>query len=94
MPNIVGVKEASGSLDAVSKLVEELGPRFHVWSGDDQLTLPLLAVGGYGVICVSSHLVGRQIKGMIEAYLRRSRRRGGGNAPAPAAPDDGADDCR
>ena len=69
VPNIVGVKEASGSLDAVSKIVEETGPEFRVWSGDDQLTLPLLAVGGYGVICVCSHLVGRQIKGMIEAYL-------------------------
>jgi 4-hydroxy-tetrahydrodipicolinate synthase len=67
--NIVGVKEASGSLDAVSKIVEEAGPEFRVWSGDDQVTLPLLAVGGYGVICVCSHLVGRQMKGMIEAHL-------------------------
>ncbi len=69
VPNIVGVKEASGSLDAVSKIVEEAGPGFRVWSGDDQVTLPLLSVGGYGVICVCSHLVGRQMKGMIEAYL-------------------------
>ena len=68
-PNIVGVKEASGNLDAVSKIVEEAGPEFRVWSGDDQVTLPLLSVGGYGVICVCSHLVGRQMKGMIEAYL-------------------------
>jgi 4-hydroxy-tetrahydrodipicolinate synthase len=69
MPNLVGVKEASGSLDAVGKLVAELGPEFRVWSGDDQVTLPLLAVGGYGVICVTSHLAGRQMKAMIEAYL-------------------------
>jgi 4-hydroxy-tetrahydrodipicolinate synthase len=69
IPNIVGVKEASGSLDAVSKIVEEAGPDFHVWSGDDQVTLPLLSVGGYGVICVVSHLAGKQMKGMIEAYL-------------------------
>lgn len=69
MPNIVGVKEASGSLDAVSKIVEEAGPDFHVWSGDDQVTLPLLSVGGYGVICVVSHLAGKQMKDMIEAYL-------------------------
>jgi 4-hydroxy-tetrahydrodipicolinate synthase len=68
-PNIVGVKEASGSLDAVSKIIDEAGPDFHVWSGDDQVTLPLLSVGGYGVICVVSHLAGRQMKGMIEAYL-------------------------
>ena len=47
-PNIIGVKEASGSLDAVSKMVAELGPDFRIWSGDDQLILPMLAVGGYG----------------------------------------------
>jgi 4-hydroxy-tetrahydrodipicolinate synthase len=69
VPNIVGVKEASGNLDAVSKIVEEAGPEFGVWSGDDQVTLPLLSVGGYGVICVCSHIVGRQMKGMIEAYV-------------------------
>jgi 4-hydroxy-tetrahydrodipicolinate synthase len=68
IPNIVGVKEASGSLDAVSKIAAD-APDFHIWSGDDQLTLPILAVGGYGVICVTSHLAGRQIKAMIEAHL-------------------------
>ncbi|HEY7270607.1 MAG TPA: dihydrodipicolinate synthase family protein, partial [Dehalococcoidia bacterium] len=69
VPNIIGVKEASGSLEAISKIVEEAGPDFCVWSGDDQLTLPILSVGGYGVICVTSHIAGRQIKSMIEAYL-------------------------
>jgi 4-hydroxy-tetrahydrodipicolinate synthase len=68
-PNIIGVKEASGSLDAVSKMGAELGPGFRIWSGDDQLTLPMLAVGGYGTVCVSSHLVGSQIKAMIEAHV-------------------------
>jgi 4-hydroxy-tetrahydrodipicolinate synthase len=67
--NIVGVKEASGNLDAVSKMVAEAGPDFRVWSGDDQVTLPLLAVGGYGVISVCAHIVGRQMKEMIEAFL-------------------------
>jgi 4-hydroxy-tetrahydrodipicolinate synthase len=69
VPNIVGVKEASGNLDAVSKIVEEAGPDFRVWSGDDQVTLPLLAVGGYGVICVCSHIIGRQMKALIETFL-------------------------
>lgn len=69
VPNIVGVKEASGSLDAVSKIVSEAGPDFHAWSGDDQMTLPMLSVGGYGVICVTSHLVGGQIKTMIESHV-------------------------
>jgi 4-hydroxy-tetrahydrodipicolinate synthase len=68
IPNIAGVKEASGSLDAVSKIVAE-APHLRVWSGDDQVTLPLLSVGGYGVICVCSHLVGRQMKAMIEAQV-------------------------
>jgi 4-hydroxy-tetrahydrodipicolinate synthase len=68
-PNIIGVKEASGNLDAVSKLVEEGGRDFYVWSGDDQMTLPILAVGGYGVICVTSHLVGRQMRTMIESQV-------------------------
>ena len=69
IPNIVGVKEASGNLDAVSKIIEEAGPGFMVWSGDDQMTLPLLAVGGYGVICVTSHLAGRQVRAMIGSYM-------------------------
>jgi 4-hydroxy-tetrahydrodipicolinate synthase len=68
-PNIIGVKEASGSLDAVSKMVDELGPEFRVWSGDDQITFPMLAVGGYGVISVCSHLVGAQMKAMFDAFL-------------------------
>ena len=69
VPNIIGIKEASGSLEAISKIVEEAGPDFCVWSGDDQPILPTLAVGGYGVICVTSHIAGRQMKAMIEAYL-------------------------
>jgi 4-hydroxy-tetrahydrodipicolinate synthase len=69
IPNIVGVKEASGSLDAVAKIADEAGPQFHIWSGDDQMTLPILSVGGYGVICVTSHVAGRQMKSMIEAHL-------------------------
>lgn len=69
VPNIVGIKEASGSLDAVSRIVEEAGPDFRVWSGDDSMTLPLLAVGGYGVICTCANIVGRQMRSIIEAFL-------------------------
>lgn len=69
IPNIVGIKEASGSCDAVARIVEETGPKFRVWSGDDSMTLPFLAVGGYGVICTCSNIVGRQMKAVIEAYL-------------------------
>jgi 4-hydroxy-tetrahydrodipicolinate synthase len=69
VPNIVGVKEASGDLAQISRVIDGAPPGFHVWSGDDQLTLPILSVGGYGVICVVSHLVGRQMRGMIDDYL-------------------------
>jgi 4-hydroxy-tetrahydrodipicolinate synthase len=69
LPNIVGVKEASGNLENMARIVEEAGPDFHVWSGDDSMTLPLLSVGGYGVICTCSNIVGRQMRSIIEAYL-------------------------
>jgi 4-hydroxy-tetrahydrodipicolinate synthase len=66
--NIVGVKESSGNLEQIADIVRQ-APRFRIWSGDDPLTLPILAVGGYGVISVSAHLVGSQIRRMIEAQL-------------------------
>lgn len=68
VPNIVAVKEASGSLDQISQIRKLTPPEFHLYSGDDSLTLPLLAVGGTGVVSVASHLVGREIKAMIQAY--------------------------
>lgn len=67
-PNIVAIKDATGSLDSVSALVSMLPPEFAVYSGDDSLTLPVLAVGGAGVISVASHLIGSQIAQMIELY--------------------------
>lgn len=69
VPNIVGVKEASGNLEQAAQIIETTRDDFLLWSGNDGDTLPLLSVGGYGVICVTSHLVGKQIKGMIEDYL-------------------------
>jgi 4-hydroxy-tetrahydrodipicolinate synthase len=67
--NIVGVKEASGNFEAVAKIIEESGPDFKVWSGDDSATLPILALGGYGIVSVASHLIGRQIQTMIQHFL-------------------------
>ncbi len=69
IPNIVGIKEASGNLDWAAQIVEEARPGFKVWSGDDIITLPLLSVGGYGIVSVASHLVGRQIQQMIAHHL-------------------------
>ena len=70
LPGIVGVKEASGDLDQIGLVCAGKPERFKVWSGDDSWTLPILAVGGYGVICVVSHIAGRSMARMIEAYRK------------------------
>jgi 4-hydroxy-tetrahydrodipicolinate synthase len=67
--NIVGVKEASGNLRQVAEIVQGTRDNFLVYSGNDGDTLLILALGGYGVISVASHLVGIQIKEMIERFL-------------------------
>jgi 4-hydroxy-tetrahydrodipicolinate synthase len=65
VPNIVGIKEASGDLDQIAQIVEDAPPDFLVWSGNDSDTFPLMCLGSYGVISVASHLVGLQIQSMI-----------------------------
>lgn len=67
--NIVGVKEASGNLGQITEIIHGTKEDFLVYSGNDSDTFPILALGGYGVISVSSHLVGIQIKDMIEKFL-------------------------
>ncbi len=69
LPGIVGVKEASGDMDQMGLVSAGKPSGFNIWSGDDSFTLPLMAVGGYGVICVVSHIAGGSMKRMIEAYL-------------------------
>ena len=66
--NIVAIKEASGNLDQVSHIRHLTPPEFKIYSGDDSLTLPLLAIGGSGVVSVASHLVGKQLRDMIVAF--------------------------
>ena len=68
LPGIIGVKEASGDLDQIGLVCAGKSAGFKIWSGDDSWTLPVLAVGGYGVICVVSHIAGRSMKKMIDAY--------------------------
>ncbi len=70
VPNIVGVKEASGSLDQVSRTIEACGPGFDVLAGDDSLTVPMMSVGARGVIAVVSNLVPTQLRDMVEAALK------------------------
>ncbi|MDQ6878679.1 MAG: 4-hydroxy-tetrahydrodipicolinate synthase [Candidatus Dormibacteraeota bacterium] len=70
LPGILGVKEASGDLDQIGMVCAGKPAGFHVWSGDDSWTLPLLSVGGHGVICVVSHIAGRSMKRMIDAHVK------------------------
>ena len=66
--NIVAIKEASGSLEQACKIRRMTDSSFLIYAGDDFLTLPLLTVGGLGVVSVASHLVGQQMQEMIEAF--------------------------
>ncbi len=68
--NIIGIKEASGDLRQISEIIRDTGKDFLVYSGNDGDTLPILSVGGYGVISVASHLVCKEIKDMISSFKR------------------------
>ena len=69
IPNIVGVKEASGSLDQMTAVILACGPEFTVLSGDDTLTLPLMSVGGRGVISVVGNFLAREVADVTHAAL-------------------------
>ena len=66
--NIVAIKEASGSLDQASDIRRSTPPEFGIYSGDDSLTLPILAIGGCGVVSVASHLAGNLLQKMIQNF--------------------------
>ena len=68
-PGLVAVKEASGNIDQTSDIVARCGDRLAVLSGDDSLTLPILAAGGRGVISVTSNIVPRDVRRMVEEFL-------------------------
>lgn len=70
LQSVVAVKEASGNMDQVSAIVHACGPDFTVFSGDDSLTLPILALGGHGVISVVANIVPAPLAEMVRAYLR------------------------
>ncbi|GKV55537.1 4-hydroxy-tetrahydrodipicolinate synthase [Sporosarcina sp. NCCP-2222] len=66
--NIRAVKEASGSLDQMAEIISGTDAGFSVYSGDDALTLPVLAIGGKGIISVASHVVGPEMQLMINSF--------------------------
>jgi 4-hydroxy-tetrahydrodipicolinate synthase len=67
--NIVGVKEASGSITQIGAVIHNVPRRFNVLSGDDSMTLPLLALGGRGLISVASNLIPAEMTQMVQAGL-------------------------
>jgi len=75
--NIVAIKEASGDLAQIAHIVSATPADFLVYSGDDAFTLPLLAVGGYGVVSVASHVAGREMKELITAFHQGNPGRAG-----------------
>lgn len=68
-PNINAVKEASGSLDQAMEMKRLTRNKISIFCGDDSMTLPMLSIGGQGLISVSSHVVGKEIKEMINLFL-------------------------
>jgi len=69
LTNIVATKEASGDLELITNILRGVPDGFRVYSGDDELTLPILSIGGYGVVSVISHVVGKQLHKMINAFF-------------------------
>lgn len=67
--NIVAVKEASGDLDAMAKIIANTDDNFTLYSGDDAFTLPVLAIGGVGVVSVASHVIGEEMQEMVQSFL-------------------------
>ncbi len=67
-PNILSIKAASGRIEEVTELRSACGSNLSVYSGDDSLLLPMLSVGAVGVVSVASHIVGLQLKMMIESF--------------------------
>ena len=67
--NIIGVKEASGKMDTVAMTISNAREGFLVWSGNDNDTFPIMAMGGYGVVGVTTHLTGKQYHKMVDLIL-------------------------
>lgn len=72
---IVSVKEASGDLDQATKIIAETDESFTVYSGDDGLTLPMMSIGGNGIVSVASHVIGLEMQEMIQAFLQGNHKK-------------------
>lgn len=67
--NIVSVKESNGNLDHITTIIANTPSEFTVYSGDDSMTLPIMAVGGTGVVSVASHIIGIEINKMVKSFI-------------------------
>ncbi|WP_397545323.1 4-hydroxy-tetrahydrodipicolinate synthase [Rossellomorea vietnamensis] len=67
--NIVAVKEASGDLDSMTDIISHTTDDFMLYSGDDGLTLPVLSIGGAGIVSVASHVIGNEMQEMVSSFL-------------------------
>lgn len=68
-PNVMGIKEASGNMSYACKIARYLGPDFAMYSGNDDITVPILSIGGSGVISVLANILPQQTHDMVIAYL-------------------------
>ncbi len=69
LPNVVGIKEGSGSLGQVSEIIHQCGDAFTILSGDDPLTVPMMALGAKGVITVTANVAPKEMANMVNAAL-------------------------
>ena len=84
IPNIKAVKEASGDLAQMTEIIANTPDDFILYSGDDAFTLPVLSIGGAGVVSVASHIIGNEMQQMIQAFSRGCR--AGGKTASTIAP--------
>ncbi|MCD6134506.1 MAG: 4-hydroxy-tetrahydrodipicolinate synthase [Candidatus Omnitrophica bacterium] len=69
-PNIIGIKEASGSLDQITRLMNLVDRKFILLSGSDEITLPILSVGGRGVVSVVANIMPQQTHDLVKSFLQ------------------------
>ncbi|MBB6444226.1 4-hydroxy-tetrahydrodipicolinate synthase [Bacillus benzoevorans] len=74
LPNIVALKDASGNLEGMTEIISQTGSDFAVYTGEDALTLPTLAIGGAGVISVAAHVIGNEMQAMIQHFKNGNHR--------------------
>lgn len=73
--NIVSIKDAAGDLDAMTEMIAQTSDDFSVYSGEDSLTLPSFSVGANGIVSVSAHVIGAEMKEMLEAIEKGERQK-------------------